>query len=159
MKLSLKTAALTAALTLMAAQMVRPDTHNPPVDPKKNFWNDRSVDPRVAGILKRACADCHSHETQWPWYVQISPMNWFMQRHVEQGRAKLNLSDWSGASQDQIEEIYDSVKKNKMPLSSYLLAHPKARLSQADRDLLEVWVDGKLAKSVPDEPKSERSAQ
>jgi hypothetical protein len=62
-------------------------------------------------------------------------------RHVSDGRAKLNLSNWT-PSQDQMEEILDSVDKSKMPLPSYSLIHPQARLSQADRDLLRAWVDG-----------------
>jgi hypothetical protein len=64
---------------------------------------------------------------------------------VEQGRAKLNFDDWSpAAAADQLEEIYDSVAKKKMPLWSYLLMHPEARLSRADRDTLLAWADGKL---------------
>ena len=57
---------------------------------------------------------------------------------------EVNFSDWSAASADQLEEIYDSIVKNKMPLSSYLLIHPEARLSRADRDALVAWADGKL---------------
>jgi hypothetical protein len=66
-------------------------------------------------------------------------------RHVVNGRAKLNFSDWSGPSPDQLEEIYDSIAKKKMPMASYVLMHPDARLSQADREILTAWADGKLA--------------
>ena len=128
---------------LAAAQLIRPGTANPPVTPERSVWNDHRVDPRVARILRRACADCHSHETTWPWYSKISPISWWVARHVDKGRAKLNFSDWSGADPDQLEEISTSIAKNKMPLSSYLLMHPDARLSQADRDILAGWADGK----------------
>jgi len=130
---------------LLAAQLIQPQKVNPPVSPERSVWNDRRVDPRVGHILRRACADCHSHETAWPWYSKISPISWLLARHVVNGRAKLNFSEWSGASSDQLEEIYDSIAKKKMPLPGYLLLHPDARLSQADRELLTAWVDGKLA--------------
>jgi hypothetical protein len=69
-------------------------------------------------------------------------------RHVIRGRAKLNFSDWSGTSTDQLEEIYDSIAKKKMPLPSYMLLHPDARLSQAEVDLLTAWTDGKLTATL-----------
>jgi hypothetical protein len=139
-----KHAAVVLMLGGLAAQLIRPDTGNPPVNPVRSLWNDHGVDPRVADILRRACSDCHSHETKWPWYARISPLSWVMARHVEQGRAKLNFSDWSTASADQLEEIFDSIDKKKMPLPSYLLMHSDARLSQADREIVMAWADGKL---------------
>jgi hypothetical protein len=139
-----KYAAPALLLAVLTGQLIQPDTTNPPVSPNRTLWEDHHVDPRVAGILRRSCADCHSHETRWPWYSRISPISWMVARHVVKGRAKLNFSDWSGASEDQIEEIYDSTAKHKMPMSSYLLMHPQARLSKEDRDVLMAWADGKL---------------
>jgi hypothetical protein len=141
MKRRLKTALLSLILGLAAAQLIQPNTMNPPVDPARSVWNDHGVNPKVAAVLRRACADCHSHETEWPWYSKISPISWMVARHVADGRAKLNLSNWT-PSQDQMEEILDSVEKTKMPLSSYYLMHPQARLSEADRAVLRAWVDG-----------------
>ncbi len=131
-------------LVATGSQLIRPNTRNPPVDPARSVWNDPHVDPRVGMILRRACADCHSHETEWPWYAKISPVSWMLARHVRDGRAKLNFSDWSGNSADELEEIYDSIDKNKMPMSGYLLMHPAARLSEADRKVLMAWAEGKL---------------
>ena len=145
MKRRIKSAALALILAMAGAQLIQPNTVNPPVNPTRNLWNDRTVDPRVGEVLRRACADCHSHETAWPWYSKISPISWFVAKHVTEGRAKLNLSDWSSPSPDQLEEIYDSIAKNKMPLPGYGLMHRGARLSQADRDILRTWVDGALA--------------
>ena len=140
-----RSAVLALLLGLVGTQLIRPDTGNPPVDPARSLWQDHRVNPRVADILRRACADCHSHETAWPWYSKISPVSWFVIRHVRNGRAKLNFSDWSGPSTDQLEEIYNSIAKKKMPLASYILIHRGARLSPADRDVLLAWADGKLA--------------
>jgi cytochrome c551/c552 len=134
---------------LAAAQLVQPETRNPEVNPARRLWNDRGLDPRVATIAQRACGNCHSYETKWPWYSKFSPVSWFLVRHVEQGRAKLNFDEWSpAAAADQLEETYDSVAKNKMPPWSYLLMHPEARLSQVDRDLLLAWAEGKPGSAI-----------
>jgi len=145
MKRLFRSVALALLLGMAAAQLIQPNTVNPPVDPKRSLWNDRHVDPRVSGILRRACADCHSHETAWPWYSKISPVSWFVSRHVEKGRAKLNFSEWSSALPDQLQEIAEAVEKRHMPLPSYLLIHRDSRLSADDREILLDWADGKLA--------------
>jgi Haem-binding domain len=145
MKRRVMTSAIALLIALAAAQLVQPDTRNPPADPARCLWNDHRVNPRVADITRRACGNCHSYETKWPWYAKISPVSWFLARHVSNGRAKLNFDEWSSAAvADQLEEIYDSVAKKKMPLWSYLLVHPEARLSDADRDVLLAWADGNL---------------
>jgi len=53
-----------------------------------------TVDPQVAGILDRACADCHSNKTRWPWYSHVAPVSWFVIDHVNHGRSHLNFSEW-----------------------------------------------------------------
>ena len=147
MKRALKWVSLALLLGVLTGQLIQPDTHNPPVTPERSLLADHSLDPRVASILRRSCADCHSHETEWPWYSRISPVSWMVANHVVKGRAKLNFSDWSADTLDQMEEIYDSTAKNKMPMASYLVMHPKARLSRADRDILMAWADGKLQRA------------
>ena len=148
MKRLFKLAAPVLLLGLAATQLIQPNTVNPPVDPARSLWNDRRMDPRVAGILRRACADCHSHETKWPWYSRISPFSWFVASHVVKGRTKLNFSDWSGSpDQDLLEEIADAIVKKHMPLASYLWIHSKSRLSKSDQDVLLAWTDGKLVQA------------
>lgn len=139
-----RSAAFAALLCLAAPQFIRPKLDNPAANPAQSLWRDPQVDSRVAGILRRACANCHSYETEWPWYSKISPVSWMIAHHVEKGRAKLNFSEWSGASPSQLQEIYDAIDKNEMPPAGYSLMHPEARLSKADRDLLMTWADGKI---------------
>ena len=148
MKRILRTTALVLLVGALAAQLVQPNTANPPIDPARSVWSDHRVDPRVGEILRRACADCHSHETAWPWYAKISPVSWFVARHVLKGRAKLNFSEWSGNDPDQLNEIGDSIDKKSMPLPSYVLIHRSSALSQADRDVLLAWADGKLKEAT-----------
>jgi hypothetical protein len=139
MKRRLKFAVLASLIGLASAQLIQPDMHNSPVNPARRLWNG-DVNPRVAGIMRRACGNCHSHDTQWPWYARISRVSWFLARHVTDGRAKLNFDEWpaAAAAADQLEEIYDSIAKRKMLRASY----PEARLSQADRDAVLAWAIG-----------------
>jgi hypothetical protein len=148
MKRSLRTGAFLLLGGFGLAQLIQPARVNPPVDAQRNLFSDHRVDPHVAGILRRACVDCHSHETAWPWYSKVSPVSWFVADHVVKGRAKLNFSDWSdAAAPDQLVEIGDAIAKGHMPLPSYLWIHRSSRLSKADRDALLNWADGKLAQA------------
>jgi hypothetical protein len=72
-----------------------------------------------------------------------------MARHVGKGRAKLNFSDWSGATANQLEEIYDAIDKDDMPPRDYRLMHPEARLSNGDREILKAWTTGPQSTGIP----------
>ena len=144
MKRYLRTAFVALMLSLGAAQLIQPQVENSPLDPARSLRNDHRVDARVTNILERACANCHSNTTRWPWYAKVSPVSWYTARHVRKARAKLNFSDWPGASPSQAEEIYDSIEKRTMPPADYKLMHPEARLSASDLEILEAWADGKL---------------
>ena len=150
MKRFLKPAGLALVLVLVVAQFIQPDISSPRPDPARRLWNDHRVNPHVAGIMRRACANCHSYDTQWPWYAKISPVSWWLAYHVNKGREKLNFDNWSTvAASDELEEIYDSIAKQKMPLWSYLLMHPEARLTQSERDALLTWADSKPDSGSP----------
>ena len=71
----------------------------------------------------------------WPWYSNVAPLSWRLQGHVDEGRTKLNFSEW-GAGEQETEEIVESVREGKMPPGDYLLLHPEARLSDADTQAL-----------------------
>ncbi|HEX4808355.1 MAG TPA: heme-binding domain-containing protein [Bryobacteraceae bacterium] len=108
-----------------------------------DLLRDRAVDPRIRSILKRACADCHSNQANLPWYGRVSPISWFIARHIERGREKLNFSEWPKHSEDERQDIADSVEKNEMPIWSYLFVHRGARLTPEDRKVIERWVDSR----------------
>lgn len=103
---------------------------NPPVR-QEPAWDTA----QTRALAVRACYDCHSNETAWPWYSHIAPLSWLIQRHVEDGRAHLNFSEWD-RPQKEAEEAAETVREGEMPLPSYLLTHPAARLSAAERDAL-----------------------
>jgi mono/diheme cytochrome c family protein len=96
--------------------------------------------PETRALAKRACFDCHSNETTWPWYSHVAPISWFVQGHVDDGRRALNFSEWDHPSK-HAQKAGREVKNGEMPLSSYLLLHPEARLSDAERDQLIKGLD------------------
>lgn len=86
-------------------------------------------------IAVRACYDCHSNETVWPWYSNIAPLSWLVQRDVEEGRQYLNFSTW-GSGEQEVEEIAEVVWNGEMPMPIYLITHPEARLTDAEKQTL-----------------------
>lgn len=124
--------ALAAVLLLVLAQLVPygRDHTNPPVVAEP-AWDS----PKTREIFLRTCGDCHSNETQWPWYSSVAPVSWLVQRDVEEGRGELNVSQW-GQGEQEGDEAAGMVRKGEMPPWFYLPAHPEAKLSDADRDAL-----------------------
>jgi mono/diheme cytochrome c family protein len=99
---------------------------NPPVTAEPR-WDT----PRTRRLAARACFDCHGNETKWPWYSNIAPASWLMQRDVDEGREEVNFSEWD-RRQDKAEESAETVAEGEMPPSRYTLAHPAARLTQRE---------------------------
>ena len=100
---------------------------NPPVG-KGPAWDS----PRTLALAKRACFDCHSNETKWPWYSHVAPISWLVQDHVDEGREHLNFSEF-GRHQDDAHEAAEEVAEGEMPPRDYLLTHPEARLSDVEK--------------------------
>ncbi|HEU0243458.1 MAG TPA: heme-binding domain-containing protein [Candidatus Limnocylindrales bacterium] len=109
------------------------DHTNPPVVAEP-AWDSQAT----RGLVVTACFDCHSNETVWPWYSNIAPISWRLQNHVTEGREKLNFSEW-GTGEQETEKLAEVVQDGEMPPWDYLLTHPEARLSDADRQAL---IDG-----------------
>ncbi len=90
-------------------------------------------------LAVRACYDCHSNETTWPWYSHVAPVSWLVQRDVDEGRKALNLSEWapSHPKMDELmEEIIEEIREKEMPPYIYQLMHPDAQLSESEVDAL-----------------------
>lgn len=133
----LLSAAVGAALFLLI-QLVPVERDNPPVEA------DLVAPAPVKAILERACYDCHSHETRWPWYSRIAPVSWWLAAHVKQGRADLNFSQWPLFDLETQELFLRDIEKQlvdgTMPLPSYVRGHPEARLSAEEKALVLEWV-------------------
>ena len=105
--------------------------------------------PETQRLAERACFDCHSNRTRWPWYASIAPVSWLVQRDVDEGREKLDFTAFDPRSEhvaDAVKEAAETVTKNEMPLWNYGLMHPDARLNAAERRRL---ADGLTATFAP----------
>jgi len=112
---------------------------NPPMVAEPN-WDS----PQTRALAQRACFDCHSNETTWPWYSKVAPVSWLVAKDVNEGRRKLNFSDWGQSGQsrgdeDPADEITRNIENGQMPPWYYTLLHPGARLSAEEKQQL---IDG-----------------
>jgi hypothetical protein len=106
-------------------------SHTNPRVLQEPSWSD----PEVRTLAARACFDCHSNETVWPWYSHVAPISWLVQRDVDEGRRVLNFSEWN-RSQPEATESAEALAEGEMPPRVYLPLHPGAKLSQVERQLL-----------------------
>lgn len=138
---------LALLVLVIAIQFVPVETTNPPVE------TDIPTSPEVKAVLQRACYDCHSHETAWPWYSRVAPLSWRLARDVREGRAALNFSTWDQYStQAQVKKLHESwvyETEGQMPPWFYLPVHRDARLSAEDRALLRQWALQQRQKPPP----------
>jgi heme-binding protein len=128
---------LAILLILIAIQFVPIDRVNPPVEVEV------PAPANVRAILRRACYDCHSNETVWPWYSQVAPFSWLLAHNVREGREELNFSTWNRIpTQQQVKKLRESWKEvadEDMPPWDYLRIHRDATLSAEDRTALRNW--------------------
>lgn len=135
--------ALAIGVVIIAIQIVPVDRSNPPVE------GVVAAPPEVYAVLERACFDCHSNKTEWPWYSYVAPVSWLVAHHVHEGREEMNLTEWNkltpGKQAHKISECWEKVEEGEMPLPSYVRMHADAKLTDAERKLIQEWalVSGK----------------
>ncbi len=129
-ELALLFAVLVGLLGLIQLLPVGAPLTNPPVAAEP-AWDS----PRTRELFYRACADCHSNTTVWPWYSHVAPASWLVAHDVAEGREHLNVSEWNRPQKDA-PKAAGEVRRGQMPLRVYVLAHPETRLAPADRDAL-----------------------
>lgn len=138
-----KRVVLAGIAVFVLAQFIPVAGDNPPIDPAQTVFARMTVAPEVAAILSRACQDCHSNQTVWPWYSRIAPVSWLVINDVNEGRRELNFSEWGRYNvrrQDRkLKEICEQVERGKMPMPIYTVMHPDAKLTASDRKALCDW--------------------
>lgn len=119
-----------------AAQLVRPARTNPPTEAGRTIHAQQGATSGLVAVLDRACGDCHSNRTQWPWYTRVAPTSWIYAYGVAEGRKAVNFSEWAAYAPERQRNLLVAscadVKKGKMPGSPYTLLNPNARLSASD---------------------------
>ena len=139
-------------IALFAAIQLVPygrDHANPPVTQAATFGPGAGRD-----LARGACMDCHSNETVWPWYSNVAPMSWLVQRDVEQGREALNFSEWD-RPQEGTKDLIEIVEDGDMPPANYELLHPDARLTDEQRATLIAALQLALAEAPQGEGEGE----
>ncbi|HXD30739.1 MAG TPA: heme-binding domain-containing protein [Pyrinomonadaceae bacterium] len=146
----LKWLMLVVACLFIAIQFKRPARTNPPVDQAQTITAHTQMTPQVQQILNQSCRDCHSNETAWPLYTNISPVSWFVVDHVDHARKDLNFSEWGKYDQRRqgrrLQQMCDLVKDGSMPLSSYTPLHPGSKPTAEDIKTLCAWTEAERAR-------------
>jgi hypothetical protein len=126
---------------LILIQLIPVDRNNPSIDETLEI----KAPAEVMEILGNSCYDCHSNQTNWPFYSYIAPVSWLVASDVEEGRAEFNFSEWSlispakqaGLKNKMVEEI----EEDKMPLPTYLIIHSNAKLSNQQKQIIKNWAN------------------
>jgi len=104
-----------------------------------------NVPADISKMLKASCYDCHSNETVYPWYSYVAPVSFLVSRDTREGRKKLNFSNWKKLSKVKkakyLDEIIDEVTEGDMPMLIYPITHPDAKLSEKDRESINIWAE------------------
>ena len=142
-KARVKKVILALAAFLIVIQFVQPKRTNPPIVPSRALAAHVRVPEEVQSILMRACGNCHSNQTVWPWYSHIAPISWLITDDVNQGRRHMNLQDWEARIPrhpfDPQRDICKEVRDKGMPPFTYRMVHKEARLTPQEIDTLCSW--------------------
>jgi hypothetical protein len=146
MKRVIKITGISMAVLLLLLQLYRPARNENRETPPTDIIVAYGVPENVANILHRSCYDCHSNNTQYPWYSHIQPVGMWLANHVDEGKDELNFSEFGNFKTKRklrkLQEIIEETEAGEMPLGSYTLIHKKAMLAPEEKELLANWARG-----------------
>jgi hypothetical protein len=138
-------------IILVIIQFIRPEKNRSTTIGANDLSKHYAIPANVQDILGRACNDCHSNNTKYPWYSEVQPVGWWLQNHVNDGKRNMNFSEYTSYKpEDQhhlMEELMEEVKEGHMPLNSYLWVHKEAKLSAEEKEALLIWA-GVVAEQI-----------
>ncbi|MDX1828860.1 MAG: heme-binding domain-containing protein [Lutibacter sp.] len=138
-------------IVLVGIQFIPTKRNESMVILKTDFTKIYVVPENIQIILKNSCFDCHSNNTNYPWYNKIQPINWMMESHINNGKKELNFSEFGSYSKrkqkSKLKAIINQIKDDEMPLSSYTLIHRDARLSVKEKKIIKNWM-GQLMNNI-----------
>lgn len=137
---------LTIVAILVIIQFIRPTRNEAEGAQPNSLAQHYTVPDNIKPILDKACNDCHSNKTVYPWYANIQPVGWWLQNHVNDGKRHLNFDEFSSyppkRQQKKLDEVIEQIKKGEMPLDSYTWIHKNAILTDQEKQSLTNWADG-----------------
>ena len=141
----LKRLLIVLLIILIIAQFFQPSKNKGNAQSATDITRVVPVPDTVMVLLKTACYDCHSDSTRYPWYNHITPVNWWLKNHIDEGKRHINFSHYVEGSYKRkikhLDETAEQVEKHEMPISSYLWIHKDARLNDAQRKLIIDWAN------------------
>lgn len=143
MKKKIKIGAIVLLVALIGIQFIQIDKTNPASDGSAEIFEKFGADDALIAKIKDACYDCHSNHAEYPWYTYVQPVGWWIKGHINNGRKKLNFSEFATYSdkkaKHKFEECIEYVEKGWMPISSFKITHAEARLSDLERESMVNW--------------------
>jgi len=134
---------LTFLLLLILSQFFGPKKNDGDLASVYAFIAETNPPKEVHQILKTTCFDCHSSKTDYPWYNAITPVNYWLNAHIKDGKKHLNFSEWDTYSlkrkEHKMDELYEEVEEHEMPLKSYTWTHPEANLTKDQIAAVVTW--------------------
>jgi len=135
---------------LILIQFIRPDKNLGEPDPETDFISVLQVPDTMATAFLNSCYDCHSNNTNYPWYSNLAPFSWWLNRHIEEGKAHLTFSSWGILDKaqkiTQLDQICEEITYRTMPLDSYLWIHRSSKLSEQDIQAICEWAESESLK-------------
>lgn len=140
----LKRIGLALGAILILLQFFQIDKSSETTSATTDFIAIEKPDEKVKVILEKACYDCHSNQTKYPWYSYIQPVGWWLQDHIEEGSEHLDFAKWDSYSAKRkahkVKEMIEEVEEGEMPLDSYTWVHSEAKLSEDEKTTLINWL-------------------
>jgi len=136
----LKLIGLAVLVVLVGLQFIPTRSNQSKEVPSSDFIKTKTVPEDIGRILITSCYNCHSNNTNYPWYSRVQPVGWFLENHINNGKAELNFSEFGTYSvrkqKSKLKSMANQVEKDEMPLTSYTFIHREARLSQENKKVL-----------------------
>lgn len=135
-----KIIALVLLVCIVGIQFVSTEINQSTVVPKTDFLLVKNPPRDISTLLVGSCYDCHSNNTNYPWYNKLQPIAWFLENHIADGKEELNFNEWNTYSNrrknSKLKSIISQIKDDEMPLSSYTFIHKDAKLSKSEKVLI-----------------------
>ena len=140
-----KIIAVVLLVAFMGIQFVPTERNQSDVVPKTDFMLVNSVPDHIKSKLQTSCYDCHSNNTQYPWYSYIQPPRLIMENHIKKGKADLNFSEFGSYSkrkqENKLDRIVKQINADEMPLASYTMIHKDAILNTTQKEQIIMWIN------------------
>lgn len=144
----LKKIGLIAAIVFITIQLFTIDKGYKELNLKNDFLSLTKAPEEIKTLIQNSCYDCHSNQTNYPWYSNIAPVSWYIESHIKEAKHHLNFSEWSTyplkKANHKLEECVEEIEEQKMPTSNYILLHSQAQLTKEQITILANWFKNQM---------------